>query len=78
MIALRTEECCWFGDADGPDGPQGGKGYSHIVLRINTFTGKKIDSPAVIGSKLQKPPFVIFFIDGGEVADAGPAQLQIG
>jgi len=78
MIALRTEECCRFGDADGPDGPQGGKGYGHIVLRINTLAGEKIDSPAVIGSKLQKPRFVIFFIYGGEVADAGPTQLQIG
>ena len=77
MIALRTEERCRFGDADGPDGPQGGKGYGHIVLRINTLTGKKVDSPAVFGGKLQKPRFVIFFIDGGEVADAAPAQLQI-
>ena len=78
MIALRTEERCRFGDADGPDCPQGGKGYSHIVKRIYTFTREKVDSPAVVGGKLQKPRFVIFFIDGGEVADAGPAQLQIG
>ena len=78
MIALGAEQGGRFGDADCSDRLQRGKGNCHIGKGIDTGAGEKLDPPAMVFGKPQKARFIIFLVDGGEVADRLAAEMEIG
>ena len=78
MIALRAEKCCWFGNTNGTDCLQSGKGYCYIVKGIDFVTREKLDVPAIVFGELEEARFIVFFIDGSKVADTFSTEMQLG
>jgi len=77
MIALRTEQGRRFGNTDGTDCFQGRRGDFEMSEGVKSGTVKKINPPVIGSSELQQADLIVFFVDGGQIADAGPAELPV-